>query len=1162
MTKKKLCMRALVMITGLCLNVGFIYAHAQTTGFPREKITERLERISKESKGTGQMVSFKVPENKDVMVPSYQPKTNNMEEWLSHSLEDTDLVYKKVNDHMYSVFEKEEAPVMITQQNSALRGQVTDQGGTPLIGVNVMEKGTTNGTITNIDGNFFLEAPADAMIVFSYIGYSPKELPRNGASVLDVVLQEDSELLEELVVIGYGTQKKVNLSGAVDQIDSKVFENRPIPNISRGLQGVIPNLNLTMYDGNPTRSPEFNIRGTTSIGAGGNALVLIDGIESDPSTLNPNDIASISVLKDASSAAVYGARGAFGVVLITTKSPSKGKVSVTYSGNISVNKRTVTPDLVTDGYQWAKMFNEAHLQWYGQNPTAINSAFPFSQEYLKELERRSADPSLPKYEIDSNTGRYIYYDRHDWLKDLYKDSNPSTEHSLNISGGNEKATYYLSGRYYSQDGIYRYNSDDYKTYNLRAKGDIQVAPWLKVYDNVDVSVMDYNEPLYYGGYGFSSEISMGWSMRAFPVSPMLNEDGTITEMGARSIGDLYYGKNKAESKTHKVTNITGFTATFLNNALKVSGDVSYSYRSAERTRNYSAVPYSIVPDNMIWLGSSKYFNKNTSSNYYAANIYSEFNKQINSHSFKILAGFNGESYSEKALETSRDGILDPDNPGFTLANGQVYTAVDELMEWVVRGGFFRIGYDYKQRYIFEMNGRYDGSSKFPENERYAFFPSLSAAWRISEESFWKLDKDHISNLKLRGSYGSLGNGNIAPYKFLETMPVGTLQRLIGNEYPTYTKMANLIPDNLTWETVTTGNIGMDVTLLKDRLSITADAYKRNTKGMFTPGPTLPEVLGTDVPLGNYADLETKGWEISIGWNDRIKMSKPLNYGLRFVLADNKATITKYNNPTLSLDDYYEGMQVGEIWGYVTEGLFKDQADIDSHVRQDRIRSNNAGIIYPGDVKFRNLDGDDEISYGDNTVTNPGDRKIIGNSQPRYTYGIQLNADWNNFALSCFFQGVGKRDWYPPSESFYFWGQYNRPYSPLPTHILNNYYNADPDHPDPDAYFPRYSGLIAYSSNGSLSVPQTRYLQDASYIRLKNITLAYTIPLKETKWAEKINVYITGQNLWTYSGLFKTTKNIDPETIESINPDTNSAAFGGGNGYPILKTVTLGTSITF
>ncbi|MEN6618472.1 MAG: TonB-dependent receptor [Rikenellaceae bacterium] len=1047
-----------------------------------------------------------------------------------------------------------------------LRGKIIDSEGIAVPGAIIKVLNTNIFTLSDIDGNFSLKNISQGSILeISYLGYKTQKYIISNENVVTIVLTEDQNLLEEIVVVGYGTQKKTNLSGAVENISGNYMENRPVANLSRGIQGLIPNLNITMYDGNPSRSPTYNVRGITSIGSGGSALILIDGVEGDPNMINANDIESITVLKDASSSAIYGARGCYGVVLITTKNPVKGKeVSVTYSGNYSINQRTIIPDLITDGYIWASHFNEAHKQWYGQNPTAINSAFPFSQEYLAELKKRNDNPSLSRIDINPASGRYIYYDSHDWLKDLYNDYNNGTEHNIRVSKADEKTTFYLSGKFFEQDGIYRYNSDKYSTTNLRGKGSVKVNDWLEISNNFDFSSMEYNEPLYYGGWGFTSEISMGWSMRAFPVSPMLNPNGTITEMGARSIGDLYYGKNKAKTDRTVIKNTIGFSSNIFDGALSIKGDYTFGKTSVKKTRTYSAVPYENIPGVTTWLGTSMYFNHRTDIHYNAFNLYTELNKKIKDHTLKVLAGFNNENSSQNYLEVSRDGLLFPDRPSFSLSSGSNYSTIDKISEWNISGVFFRVNYDYKSRYLAEINGRYDGSSKFPVNQRWGFFPSLSAAWRISQESFWSVSPEKISQLKVRASYGSLGNGNIQPYLYLESMPVAISSRIINGVYPTMTNNPNVVPDGLTWEKATTLNAGIDLEMAKNRFQLTFDIYSRETTNMFTQGPTIPDVFGAPVPKGNYADLTTTGWELSLSWRDKTGGKKPLSYGIRVILADNKSEITKYYNPTKNLSDYYEGMVLGEIWGYVTEGLFKDQNDIDTHVNQSKFKSNNAGIIMPGDIKFKNLNGDNEISYGGNTVDNPGDRKIIGNSLPRYTYGINLDFDWNNFSLNMFLQGVGKRDWYPPSESYYFWGQYNRPYSPLPTTMVNNYYNSNPDNPNPNAYFPRYSGLLAYTSSGSLYQTQTRYLQDVSYLRLKNLTFSYNLPKNAVRkiGADNITIFFTGQNLLTFSKLFKNTKNIDPETIETTNPDTGNNAFGGGNGYPMLKTYTFGVNLNF
>lgn len=435
-------------------------------------------------------------------------------------------------------------PGIVAQAKKSLHkvtGMIVDALGEPVIGANVLVKGSSNGTITDLDGRFSIEASDNDILQVSYIGYLAQNVPIQGKKNLTVTIREDTQKLEEIVVVGYGTQKKVNLTGAVEQVTSEVFDNRSISNVTQALQGTIPNLNITMTDGKPTRTAEYNIRGTTSIGQKGSALVLIDGVEGDPSMLNPNDIASVSVLKDAASAAIYGARGAFGVVLISTKNPSKDKTSVTYSGNFTVKSPTKVPDVVTDGYTYAKYFNEAWSAYYdySQTPQNINKTLKFSQEYLEELRRRSGTPGLPEVEIGPN-GDYVYYGNTDWYKELYKKSTFATDHNISVSGSSGKSSFYVTGRYYGQDGLFRYNTDDYKLFNLRAKGSIQVFDWLKVDDNLEYSSMNYHNPLNVGeGGGIWRNIADEGHI----LSPMFNPDGTLTHSAAYTVGDMWYGKN-------------------------------------------------------------------------------------------------------------------------------------------------------------------------------------------------------------------------------------------------------------------------------------------------------------------------------------------------------------------------------------------------------------------------------------------------------------------------------------------------------------------------------------------------------------------------------------------------------------------------------------------
>ena len=1047
-------------------------------------------------------------------------------------------------------------------QDNVVSGKVTSVDKTPLQGVTVSVAGTKTQTITNADGTYFINVPATATeLIFTYVNARSVTEKLSGRKVIDVQMLTESVQLGEVIVVGYGTQKKANLTGAVDQVTSEVLENRSIPNLTQGLQGVLPNLNIRMLDGKPNQAPRFNIRGTTSIGQGGSALVLIDGVEGDPAVINPNDIASVSILKDASSAAIYGARGAFGVVLITTKNPAKGKTSITYTGNYTIKEPTQVPDFENDGYIFAKMFAESFVAWENTFPQAVNKTLKFSQAYLAELERRSHLTGLPEVEIDPATGEYVYYASTDWYKQLYKNSSSAAEHNLTITGAGDRTTFLLTGRIYNQDGIFRYNTDDYRMLNFRAKGSIQVYPWLRFDNNTDYSNVKYHQPL---NVGEGSGIFRNIADEGHPLAPLLNPDGTLTASSAYTVGDFYYGKNAIDMERAIFRTRVGMVAEFLDKKLRIKSDFTFQSTETGEKRKQVPLPYSSKPGVIAYLGTTtndlREIRQRTE--YIATNIYAEYEDNIKDvHYFKALIGYNYEQSTFKGLLAQRNGLIFDNANDINLALGTSILTSGGWEEWAILGGFGRLNYSYKDRYLVEVNGRYDGSSKFPEDQRYGFFPSVSAGWRISKEAFWNVSPKFISDLKIRGSYGSLGNGNIGSYVYQEQFAISQLGLILNGIRPQYTSRPSVLPSGLTWETSTTTNIGLDFAMLSNRLHFVGDAYVRKTTDMFTLAVTPPAVFGATAPRGNYADLETKGWELTLSWNDKFKVSnKPFNYDLRFTLADNKATITKYNNPDKKLSDYYEGMVIGEIWGYETEGFFTSAADIAGHANQSMFLSTSSGLTFPGDIKLADRNKDGVVNPGTSTVGNPGDRYIIGNSSPRYMYGMNLSADWNGIFFSAFFQGVGKQEWFPSTEAGIFWGQYNRPYNKLPKWHLDNHWTPQ----TPDAYLPRYVSRLANRPGGILTYAQTKYLQNVAYIRLKNIQLGYNLPMK---WISKIHstnarVYISAENIWTWSPLYKRTRDIDVENAVVSDQVFTTTNAGDGYNYSMMKGITFGLSITF
>lgn len=1050
-------------------------------------------------------------------------------------------------------------------QKVTVSGIVMDEKGDPLAGASVMIQSAKVAITTNIEGKFSLSLePGTYALSASYVSYKTDNqsiVVRPGQPMnLTIVLTSEKSELGEVVVVGYGTQKKINLTGAVAQVNSEALENRPAPNLTRMLQGALPNLNLKMVDGSPTRGATYNIRGTTSIGAGGSALVLIDGVEGDPNLVNPNDVESVSILKDASSAAIYGSRAAFGVVLITTKSAKKGKVKVDFSSSYSVNKRTVTPKVVTNGYQWAKNFDEAFNEWYDYNshPISVNNIFPFSLEYLDELKRHDEDPSLPDVVYNDAKRRYEYFGTTDWFSVINKENIPSTEQSISVSGGSDKVNYYVSGRYYFQDGIFNYSPDQYNKYNIRAKGDVKITPWLTFQNNTDLTTFSYTYPMFADGDG---NVWRQFEHQAYPMAFIYNPDGSYTHTGTYTgVASYIEGNNKSRLNNLYLRNTAGLVASPLKDVLRLKADFTYArtFEDEKRTNNY--INYSIAPDVTSRFGRSLLREYNTRERYMTANFTADATKKWGVHNISALVGYNMETFTSNIFNASRDGILIPTMPDYNLMDGLNYSITGGGTEWSYLGLFYRMNYALKDRYLLEFNGRYDGSSKFPSNQRYGFFPSVSAGWRVSEENFMKGTRTWLDELKLRASYGSLGNGNISPYRFMEQMGVSKTSVILGGVQKNYTQLPGVIPEGLTWERSTTLDFGIDLGLFKRRLGVNFDWYDRKTTDMFTAGQPLPNVFGAAVPSGNFADLSTKGWELTMSWKDNSTLfNKPFSYSFSGSLWDSRSYITRFNNPTKILSSHYIGQEVGEIWGYTTLGLFQTDDEVAKHANQSFIRNSNNNLWLAGDLKFADLNGDNVINSGKNTLDEPGDRRVIGNNMPRYQFGFTTSVQWNGFGLSAFFQGIGKRDWYFAPEAGLFWGPYNRPYGYQPLTMMNDQWSEE----NPDSYFPRYRGYTALGTDRSLGAPQTRYLQDVSYLRLKTLTLDYALP---SKWAEKLamsraSVYLTAQNLLTFSGLYKHTENFDPEVMEAPVGDLTNGS-GQGYAYPMLKSVTVGLNLSF
>ncbi|TYR34199.1 TonB-dependent receptor [Sphingobacterium phlebotomi] len=1056
------------------------------------------------------------------------------------------------------------------QQTRTVDGVVLGADGAPLQSATVsVSKGVT--TTTNPSGEFSVSVNRGDVITVSLIGYKEEIFFYKDEKSLRFVLTAEEKNLDEVVVIGYGTAKRRDLVGAVDQISGDKLQNRGNMNISRALQGQMPGLNISMRDGKPSRGATLNIRGQGSIGAGGSALILIDGVEGDMTTVNPDDVESVSVLKDASSAAIYGARGAFGVVLITTKRAKQGKPRVSYSGGYTVNDRIVKMEnnIVDNGLEWTDGWYKAYMEGMdlGTPPAGINNVFKYSTDWYNELVKRNSDDSFEKMRVNS-LGEYEYFGNTNWFDIIYKDYNLSSEHNVSVTGGGDNANYYVSGRVYDQDGIYNAGNENYRQYNFRAKGEVKILPNLVLNNNTDFIRRNIHQPMVMYDRQLLPRML---EHQGYPMTLEKNLDGTWTE-AAVYMGWAGFVEGTSYQKNNKfdLRNTTTLTYDIIPNSLIAKADFTYLYNHSDRTRVENMYDFYTGPAIMksrqtfssleVWNYTNQYIASNATLNYIP-----QFNNE--DHSLNILAGFNIEEKITRNQMAYRRGLLYPDKPSFALMDGDFYTLNQTGEEWAYAGALFRVNYNYKGKYLAEFSGRYDGSSKFPTNQQWGFFPSASVAWRASDESFIKDNVNWISDLKFRASVGSLGNGNVDPFLFIPTMNIARTSYIINDGLVPYTYMPANIPESLTWERSTTYDVGVDLNVLNNRMSLVFDYYQRYTTDMFTLGPELPHVFGATVPRGNYADLKTKGWEVSLEWRDQFSLAgKPFNYGVRGMLWDNRSWVTKFNNNEKLLSmTYYEGMEIGEIWGYSVGGLFRDQDEINNYgVDQSRIPVSGSNILKPGDMKFLDLNEDGEINQGANTVGDPGDQRIIGNSSIRMQYGFHVNMSWNNIGLSAFFQGVGRRDWYPARESAYFWGQYSRPYGyMLKEHVGDNVWTEE--NQNENAYWPRYRGYLAQNANRAMTVTNDRFLQNAAYLRLKNFQIDYTLRQSfASKYGfQQVKVFVSGENVFTWSPLYKRTKSFDPEVIHAGDTDfrSTSGTDGDGYGYPMLRTFSLGLNLT-
>lgn len=1055
-------------------------------------------------------------------------------------------------------------------QSLSIKGNVFDKANEPIIGASILVDGTSNGTITDLNGEFTLNnVSPKGVLKISYIGYTPQTIHLDGEKVLSVILLEDTEVLDEVVVVGYGVQKKVNLTGSVSAVSGNELSRRPVVDATQSLQGLIPGLLVSNNEsGRPGATGSLTLRGQGNLANNANPYVLVDGVEMNLSDVNPSDIENISVLKDAAACAIYGARAAYGVILVTTKKGEEGKMRINYQGTVGWNSPTVLPEMA-NSYEFATFFNDA----------CINAGLPkqYSDEKLGLLQQYMKDPGSvdcwselpanatmnPAFENSGNgVGNVDYFKLH------YKDYAFKQNHNLSVSGGGKKAQYYVSGGFYSEDGIMRYASMDYSRFNFNANVTSEITEWLKMRVNTKFMHSDQNTPFGDGGIseGFYHSLA-----RFRPTVSPIDPNGHFTEL--TMIPYLQSGTNVNTQKDN-INMTVGFEAQPLKN-WRIFFDYTYKLGNTEgKALNVAPLIYAAdgvttskgVRDELGMAKDGRFTRTMSRDRYQSINLYTNYLFSVADHNFTLMAGFQEDESDYSYLKNSVNNLYSTSNPGLGLGSGDK-TIIDTRNGWATRGFFGRINYDYDGRYLLEMNGRYDGSSRFASGHRWGFFPSVSLGWNVTREKFMEPVTHILSNLKLRASYGLLGNQTGADlYTFAAMMNLNS--GLGGYIFPdgrhVYTKAPGVIDPNTTWEKVESKNIGIDFGFWGNALTGTFDVFQRNTKDMLGPNADFADLFGATAPNTNNACMRNRGWELML--NYRGKIGKDIDYSLGFSLSDAISEVTQYENPTGTNPDanWYVGKTVGEIWGYRSSGLIQTTEEAAEYNTKYNLAYLSGKPWEPGDVKYIDLNGDNKINNGSNILGDMGDMTIIGNTTPRYQYTVNGSIAWKGFSLSMMFQGVGKRDWIADQGTSYFWG--SGAYAQVTVFKQHmDYWTKD----NPDAYYPRpYTGPAGKIGEfrNKTSQRSDRYIQSAAYCRLKNLTLSYDLP---DTWVDKtglgkVQVFFSGENLLTFTQLADM---FDPEalfTYSSYGKDSSGkiSLDQAGKNYPMNRVLSLGLIVNF
>ncbi|MDD7455617.1 MAG: TonB-dependent receptor [Bacteroidales bacterium] len=1052
-----------------------------------------------------------------------------------------------------------------------ISGKVVDHAGEPVIGAAILIKdATAKGTTTNTEGIFSLEISSNDVLVVSCIGYKSQEITPENRTSLEIVLEEDSTLLDETVVVGYGVRKKMNLSGSVATVNmDEILGDRPQPNVASALQGAIPGLYISSGSNNPGQTGKsIQIRGTASFsGSSTNVsslspLVLIDNVPGSLDALNPEDVESVTVLKDASASAIYGARAAAGVILITTKRPKQAQpVKINYNTTYGLVNAIDTPKQVNTETLLTMYMEAFNTTDYGAaQGQDIKTWLGYLDTYKKNPSDLSSQGTL--YDggifVAKADGLRYYLQERDSYKSMIE-TGSSWNNNLSVSGGSDRIRFRMSANSYSEDGPLWSNKDSYWRNAITTVVSADITDWFT--QELDVYYTKQKRKF------LSDQTGSLYGQRNPDFLPDGEDPDGILLRTPKNIISI------ANTARTLIEQPRIFSKSIFRPLKGLEAVLEYTYQKTGTDYTYFSGKYSMVdiqlnnlrgPDHDFYI-ARRFFEDRNSLNAYATYTFEPWKD----HHLSIMGGFNQEKWNYEYYNTRAEDQTILSIPSMSNAQGQVIPS-DSYHDYALRSGFFRFNYDYAGKYILEVSGRYDGSSKFPKNSRFGFFPSFSVAWNVGNENFMQGTKRWLNQLKPRFSYGSIGNqSSVGYYDYISAMSMNTKGTVWfrGNDedYVTTIGMPDIVSNDFTWETITTTNVGLDFSMLGNKLTGTFEYFRRDTKDILSESVAMPSVLGTTAPMQNVGAMRTSGWEFQINWRGQI--GPKVSYRLGFNIWDYTSKVTKLNfNEEKSLSYLYVGKKVGEIWGYEYDGFYTvdDFSSLDTWTLKDGVVTVSGISPRPGDYKYKNLNdgqyGSDpdadvnDINSGKNAKDKPGDMKVIGNTTPRYQYGLNFGVSYAGFDLSVMLQGVGKRDYFSSSPYFYtyvggsesiwfpvFKGttDYWRPISTDASSA--DYYVAE----NPDAKLPRVYGSVGNSGYNRRT--NTRMLQSAAYLRVKNVTLSYTFP---KVWMQKVKIdelraYVSCENMLTFDSL---PNGIDPETLNW--------------SYPLYRTVSFGLNLTF